>query len=146
VGSGSDGGELSGEMNGGAPSARSGAIGRPPELQSHESHDMTAWVQTLKRRRGNNDSYPRQKTQRGTAPRWLAAAASLLQAQATASSGSSAPPTSRNSPTSSSWPPLASRLVQWLQSAMNSSNLVAARVQRVSSFADKKPSYGVRYL
>jgi hypothetical protein len=35
---------------------------------------------------------------------------------------------SRSSPTSSSWPPLASRLVQWLQSATNSSNLVAARV------------------
>jgi hypothetical protein len=42
---------------------------------------------------------------------------------------------SRSSPTSSSWPPLASRPVQWLQSATNNSNLVAARVRRVSRFA-----------
>jgi hypothetical protein len=55
-------------------------------------------------------------------------------------------PTSRSSPMSSSWPPLASRPVQWLQSATNSSNLVAARVRRVSSFAGKNSYHGVRYL
>jgi hypothetical protein len=47
---------------------------------------------------------------------------------------------------SSSWPPLASRPVQWLQSVTNSSNLVAARVQRVLSFAGYNLSYVVRYL
>jgi hypothetical protein len=73
------------------------------------------------------------KMRRGTAPRWLAVVASLLQAWATASGGSDALPAS-SSPTSSSWPPLASRLVQWLQSVTNSSNLVAARVRRVLSF------------
>jgi hypothetical protein len=41
----------------------------------------------------------------------------------------------RSSSTPSSWPPLASKPVQLLQSTMFSSNLVAARVQRVSSFA-----------
>jgi hypothetical protein len=46
-------------------------------------------------------------------------------------------PASGSSPTSSSWPPLASRLVQWLQSVTNSSNLVAARVRRVSGLAAK---------
>jgi hypothetical protein len=45
-----------------------------------------------------------------------------------------------------SWPSLASRLVQWLQLATNSSNLVAARVWQVSSFAGQNLSYGVRYL
>jgi hypothetical protein len=53
---------------------------------------------------------------------------------------------SRSSPTSSSCPPLASRLVQWLQSAMNSSNLVAARVRRVLSFVSKNPHHGMRSL
>jgi hypothetical protein len=60
--------------------------------------------------------------------------------------GANGGPVSRSSPTSSSWPPLASRLVKWLQSMMNSLNLVAARVRRVSSFAGKNPRYGVRYL
>jgi hypothetical protein len=55
-------------------------------------------------------------------------------------------PALRSSPTSSSWPPLASRPVQWLKSATNSSNLVADRVRRVLSFAGKNPSYGVCYL
>jgi hypothetical protein len=50
--------------------------------------------------------------------------------------------TSRSSITSSSWPLLASRPVQWLQSAMNSSNLVAARVRRVLSFAGKIRTMG----
>jgi hypothetical protein len=54
--------------------------------------------------------------------------------------------TSRSSPTSSSWPPLASRQVHWLQSAINSSNLVAARVRQVLNFAGKNPCHGVRYL
>jgi hypothetical protein len=71
----------------------------------------------------------------GTAPRWLVAAATLLWARATVSGGSGALPTSRSSSASSSWPPLASRLVQWLQSMMVSSNLVAARVWQVSRFA-----------
>jgi hypothetical protein len=53
---------------------------------------------------------------------------------------------SRSSPTSSSWPPLASRLVQWLQSAMNSSNLVAARVQRVLGLAGENPMNTCHYL
>jgi hypothetical protein len=53
---------------------------------------------------------------------------------------------SRTSPTSSLWNPLACRPVQWLQSVMNSSNLVAARVQRVSSFVGKNQSYVLRYL
>jgi hypothetical protein len=55
-------------------------------------------------------------------------------------------PALRSSPTSSSCPPLASRPVQWLQSAMKSLNLVAARVQRVLSLAGEIPCYGVRYL
>jgi hypothetical protein len=53
---------------------------------------------------------------------------------------------SRCSPMSSLWPPLASMPVQWLQSAMNSSNLVAARVRWVSIFVGKNPCHGVRYL
>jgi hypothetical protein len=44
-------------------------------------------------------------------------------------------PTSRSTPTSSSWPSLASRPVQWLQSAMNSSNLMAPRVRQVLGLA-----------
>jgi hypothetical protein len=51
-------------------------------------------------------------------------------------------PASRSSQASSSWPPLASRSVQWLQSVMNSSNLVAARVRRISSFAGKIRAMG----
>jgi hypothetical protein len=54
--------------------------------------------------------------------------------------------TSRSSPMSSSCPSLASRPVQWLQLATNSSNLVAARVGRVLSFVGKNPRHGVRYL
>jgi hypothetical protein len=61
-------------------------------------------------------------------------------------SSSGEAPTSRSSPTSSPWPPLASRPVQWLQWATNSSNLVAAKVRRVSSFAGKNPHHGMRYL
>jgi hypothetical protein len=57
-------------------------------------------------------------------------------------SSSGEAPTSRSSPTSSSWPLLASRPVQWLQSATNSSNLVAARVRRVLSFAGKIHTIG----
>jgi hypothetical protein len=53
---------------------------------------------------------------------------------------------SRSSPTSSSWPPLASRLVQWLQSTTNSSNLVAARVRLVSGLADKNLTNTSHYL
>jgi hypothetical protein len=65
---------------------------------------------------------------------------------ATVRSSSGEAPASRSSPTSSSWPPLASRPVQWLQLAMNSSNLVAARVRRVSCFAGKNPHHVMRYL
>jgi hypothetical protein len=89
---------------------------------------------------GQNDAgvdgvLTRGETQRGMTPRWLAAAASLLRAWAMMSGGSGALPTSRSSSTPSSWPPLASRLVQWLQSRTFISNLVAARVRWVSSFA-----------
>jgi hypothetical protein len=52
----------------------------------------------------------------------------------TASGGSDALLASRSSPKSSSWPPLASRPVQRLQSVTNSLNLVAARVRWVLSF------------
>jgi hypothetical protein len=55
-------------------------------------------------------------------------------------------PASRSSPTSSSWPPLASRTVQWLQSVMNSSNLVAARVQQVSGIAGENLMNTGHYL
>jgi hypothetical protein len=61
-------------------------------------------------------------------------------------SSSGEAPTSRSSPTSSSWPPLASRPVQWLQSVMNSSNLVAARVRRVSGLAGEKSMNTGHYL
>jgi hypothetical protein len=61
-------------------------------------------------------------------------------------SSSGEAPTSRSSPTSSSWAPLASRPVQWLQSVTNSSNFVAARVQRVSSLASKNPMNMGHYL
>jgi hypothetical protein len=60
---------------------------------------------------------------------------SLLRAWAMASDDSDALPASRSSSTPSLWPPLASRPVQWLQLMMFSSNLVAARVHWVSSFA-----------
>jgi hypothetical protein len=53
---------------------------------------------------------------------------------------------SRSSSTSSSRSPLAPRLVQWLQSMKTNLNLVAARVQRVSSLVGKNPCYGVRFL
>jgi hypothetical protein len=86
---------------------------------------------------GVNGVLTQGKTWRGTAPIWLMVAASLLQAWPTTSGGSSTLPASRSSPMSSSWPPLTSRLVQWLQSATNSSNLVAARVRQVSSFVRK---------
>jgi hypothetical protein len=55
-------------------------------------------------------------------------------------------PSPRSSPTCSSWPRLASRPVQWLQSVTKSSNLVAARVQRVSSLAGENLCYLVHYL
>jgi hypothetical protein len=55
-------------------------------------------------------------------------------------------PASRSSPMSSSWPPLASKPVQWLQSVTKSSNLVVARVWRVLTFAGKNLRYGLRYL
>jgi hypothetical protein len=48
-------------------------------------------------------------------------------------------PASRSSPTSSSWPPLASMLVQWLQLVMNSSNLVVDRVRQVLSLVSENP-------
>jgi hypothetical protein len=53
---------------------------------------------------------------------------------------------SKSCPTSSSGPPLAPRLVQWLQSAKPNSILVVARVRRVLSLVGKNPCYGVRYL
>jgi hypothetical protein len=68
--------------------------------------------------------------------RWLAAVRS--------SSGEA--PTSRSGPTSSSWPPLASRPVQWLQSATNILNLVAARVRQVSGFAGENQTNTSHYL
>jgi hypothetical protein len=55
-------------------------------------------------------------------------------------------PTSWSSPTCSSWPPLASRSVQWFQSVMNSLNLVAVRVRRVSGLAGKNPTNTGHYL
>jgi hypothetical protein len=76
----------------------------------------------------------RGKMRQGTTPRWLAAVASLLRAWATLSDGSGTLVALRSSSTPSSWPHLASRPVQWLQSTTFSSNLVAARVRRVSSF------------
>jgi hypothetical protein len=84
---------------------------------------------------GVHEVLTRGKRRQGMALRWLAAVASLHQARATASGGSGALSASRSSPMSSSWPPLASRLVQWLQSVTFSLNLVAARVRRVSSIA-----------
>jgi hypothetical protein len=75
------------------------------------------------------------KTWLGTTPRWLAAEASHLQAWAMVSGGSGALPASWSSPTSSSWPPLASRPIQLLQSVMNSSNMVAARVRKAKIWA-----------
>jgi hypothetical protein len=53
---------------------------------------------------------------------------------------------SRSSPMSSSWPPLASMSVQWLQSAMNSSNLVAARVRLLLGLAGENPMNTCHYL
>jgi hypothetical protein len=44
------------------------------------------------------------------------------------------------------WVLHASRPVQWLQLVTNSSNLVVAKVRRVSRFVGKNPSYGVHYL
>jgi hypothetical protein len=52
----------------------------------------------------------------------------------------------RSSPTASSWPPLVPRPVQWLQSTKISSNLVAARVRRLSSLVGENSYYGVHYL
>jgi hypothetical protein len=88
----------------------------------------------------------RGETRRGMAPKWLTAAASLLQAWAIVSVGFGALPPSRSSSMPSTWPPLASRPVQWLQSMTFSSNLVAARVRWVSCFVDWNQSYGMRYL
>jgi hypothetical protein len=50
----------------------------------------------------------RDEMPRGTAPMWLAAAAPLLRARTTVSSGSDALLASRSSSTPSSWPPLVS--------------------------------------
>jgi hypothetical protein len=61
-------------------------------------------------------------------------------------SSSSEAPTSQSSATSSSWPPLASRPVQWLQSVMNSSNLVVAKVQWVSGLIGENPINTGHYL
>jgi hypothetical protein len=55
-------------------------------------------------------------------------------------------PAPRSSPTASSWTPLVPRPVQWLQSVKISSNLVAARVRRLSSLASENLCHGVRYL
>jgi hypothetical protein len=94
--------------------------------------DAGFWGQNDARRDG---VLTRGETRWGTAPRWLTAVASLLWAQATVSGGSGTLPTSISSSTPSSWPPRAYRPVQWLQSTTFSSNFVAARVQRDSSFA-----------
>jgi hypothetical protein len=67
-------------------------------------------------------------------------------ARAAVRSSSGEDPASRSSPMSSSWPPLASTLVQWLQSVTNSSNLVAARVRRVSGLAGENPMNMGHYL
>jgi hypothetical protein len=75
------------------------------------------------------------KTWWGTASRWLVATALLLRSSGAVHGHSKVAPASRSSTTSSSWPTLASRPLQWLQSATNSLNLVAARARRVSSFA-----------
>jgi hypothetical protein len=100
-----------------------------PELSEHG--DAGFW--------GQNDAgvdgvLTRAKTRRGTAPWWLAAVASRLWARAMVSGGFGTLPASISSSTPSSWPPLASRPVQWLQSMTFSSNLVTARVRWVSSF------------
>jgi hypothetical protein len=71
------------------------------------------------------------ETRWGMTPRWLTMVASLLRARARASDGSGTLPAPLSSSTPSSWPPLASRLVQWLQSTTFISNLVVARVRRV---------------
>jgi hypothetical protein len=62
------------------------------------------------------------KTRHGTASRQLAATTLVLRISSVVHGHSKAAPTSRSSPTSSLWPPLASRLVQWLQSVRNSLN------------------------
>jgi hypothetical protein len=67
-------------------------------------------------------------------------------ARAAVRSSSGEASASRSFPSSSSWPTLASRPVQWLQLVMNSSNLVAARVQQVLSFVGKNPHHGMCYL
>jgi hypothetical protein len=57
--------------------------------------------------------------------------------------GASAP---RSNPTASLCPPFDPRPIQWLQSEKISSNLVAARVRRLSSLASKNSCHGVCYL
>jgi hypothetical protein len=89
---------------------------------------------------GQNDTgvdgvLTRAKMWQGMAPRRLTEATSLLRALTMVNGRSGTLPASRSSSTPSSWPPLASRPIQWLQSMTFSSNLVAARVWRVSSFA-----------
>jgi hypothetical protein len=88
--------------------------------------------------------YPLTAAKPGHKRRWTGRRLGQRLAAVRSSSGEA--PASRSSPTSSSWPPLASRPVQFLQWASNSSNLVAARVRRVSSFAGKNPDHGMRYL
>jgi hypothetical protein len=78
--------------------------------------------------------FTRGKTRRGMASRQLATTVLLLESSSAVHGHSKAAPASRSSPTSSSWPPHASRPVEWLQSVTNSLNLVAARVWRVLSF------------
>jgi hypothetical protein len=53
------------KKNGGTPSVRRGAMGRPSELHSRESHSTVAQVQTLKGGGGHYDSFPRQKHSEG---------------------------------------------------------------------------------
>jgi hypothetical protein len=67
-------------------------------------------------------------------------------AQAAVRPSSSEALASRCSPMSSSWPPLAARPVHWLQSATNSSNLVAARVRRVLGLAGENLMNTSHYL
>jgi hypothetical protein len=59
------------KKNGGAPSARGGAMGMPLEVRSRESHDTAARVQTLKWRWWSLRLLPEVKTRQGMAPRRL---------------------------------------------------------------------------
>jgi hypothetical protein len=61
-------------------------------------------------------------------------------------SSSSEATASRSSPTSSSWTRLASKLVEWLQSVRNSSNLVAVRVRWIPGLVGENPMNTGHYL